>query len=272
MQRSITELEGLLREQIRFLRRSAEAYDEGDHAESKRLASTIRTLVHETKMSKALLGQLGTLKTTQFFSSALATHPNNLLPELGVIAISSGASHYQALLDDVPPPARNRKLPFDEWWNEVVFRHGEGNVEVMTRKRLVLSAANKEGGSHVDEAEPDYAQLDGDRLRWFAGVAGSEPAIVKGAPAAALRQIAHEVLRTLVPTYSKPGRFSPGVVVSGVQIFQGDLSDEEISAQFRGMAPPRIAPAPVAAKQRPQGRNEKCNCGSGKKFKSCHGK
>ena len=273
MQRTTAELESFLNEQIGFLRLSADAYDDGVHAEAKRLASTLRTLLHQTGMSKALLGQLGMLNTLQFFSSASATHSDNLLPELGLIGISSGSGNYQALLDDVPPPAQNRRLSFVDWWNEVVFRHGVKNADVMTRKRLVLSAANKEGGSHVDEAEPEYEQLNGDRLRWFSGVAGSEPALVKGAPAAALRQIAHEVLRSLVPGYSKSARFPRGLVVSGVQVFQGALSDDEIFAKFRQMAPARFAPPSVRMPPppKPQGRNEKCACGSGRKFKACHG-
>lgn len=273
MGRSTGELEEFLNEQIGFLRLSADAYDDGKHAESKRLASTLRTLLHQTKTSKALLGQLGRLETTLFFSSALPTHSENILPELGLIAISSRSTHYEALLDGVPPPARNRRLPFQAWWNEVVFRHGANNAEVMTRRRLVLSAANKEGGSHVDEAEPDYAQLNADRLRWFSGVTGSEVALVKGAPAAALRQIAHEVLRSLVPDYSKSAQSAVGIVVSQVQVFPRDLSEDEILALYRNTAPPRFVqtPARVAPQPNQQERNEKCACKSGKKFKVCCG-
>jgi hypothetical protein len=35
-----------LREQLEFLRRSAEAYDDGAEGEAKRLATVIRVLVH----------------------------------------------------------------------------------------------------------------------------------------------------------------------------------------------------------------------------------
>src|SRR5215213_9256029 len=48
-----------LREQVRFLRSSAKAYDDGDEAEERRLATAIRVLVHDTGQSHSLLGQLG---------------------------------------------------------------------------------------------------------------------------------------------------------------------------------------------------------------------
>src|SRR4051794_38541440 len=53
------DLERLLREQVTFLRRSAEAYDAGDEAEAKRLATHVRVLVHDTESSHSLLGLLG---------------------------------------------------------------------------------------------------------------------------------------------------------------------------------------------------------------------
>jgi preprotein translocase subunit SecA len=49
------------------------------------------------------------------------------------------------------------------------------------------------------------------------------------------------------------------------------------SASGAAAAPPRNAPAPVRNPQDPAswgkvGRNEACPCGSGKKFKHCHGR
>ncbi len=49
------ELESHLREQIEFLKRSSQAYDEGYTSEAKRLAVAIRLLLHDTQNSTSLL-------------------------------------------------------------------------------------------------------------------------------------------------------------------------------------------------------------------------
>ena len=58
-------LQDHLTEQIGFLLRSAESYDNGFTDEAKRLAVTIRVLVHDTGKSTSLLKQL---KLTAFWS------------------------------------------------------------------------------------------------------------------------------------------------------------------------------------------------------------
>ncbi len=54
------DLRNHLCEQLRFLRASAASFDEGVEGEAKRLAATIRLLVHDAKKSKSksLLHQL----------------------------------------------------------------------------------------------------------------------------------------------------------------------------------------------------------------------
>ena len=49
------ELKSHLKEQIQFLLKSAQSYDEGFTSEAKRLAVVIRVLLHDTKKSKSLL-------------------------------------------------------------------------------------------------------------------------------------------------------------------------------------------------------------------------
>src|ERR1017187_2181948 len=52
-------LANLLREQFGYLQTSAREYDAGNEAESKRLATTLRVLFHNTTRSKSLFHQLG---------------------------------------------------------------------------------------------------------------------------------------------------------------------------------------------------------------------
>lgn len=53
------ELMNHLYEQMAFLKRSAEHYDAGEFSEAKRLAATLRVLLHDTDRSVSLLSQLG---------------------------------------------------------------------------------------------------------------------------------------------------------------------------------------------------------------------
>jgi len=37
---------------------------------------------------------------------------------------------------------------FDSWWNKIIFRNPDDTT--LSRKELVLSVANKDGGAHID--------------------------------------------------------------------------------------------------------------------------
>jgi hypothetical protein len=66
---TLAELECHLAEQLQFLQVSAAAFDAGFEGEAKRLAVVLRILLHDTKSSKSLLGQLGR-KGGPFFDTA----------------------------------------------------------------------------------------------------------------------------------------------------------------------------------------------------------
>jgi hypothetical protein len=89
------ELERLLKEQLQFLRTSARLYDEGEHSEAKRLAVSIRVLVHDTKKSKSLLGQLG-LKSLDFLDTAIPPIAGSEFTYSGLVSslLGSGKVEY----------------------------------------------------------------------------------------------------------------------------------------------------------------------------------
>jgi uncharacterized protein YecA (UPF0149 family) len=67
-----------------------------------------------------------------------------------------------------------------------------------------------------------------------------------------VRQVAHEVLRTLDPAYTPiQAPQKSGIVIGGFEL---------------GFSHDRTAPSRGKI-----GRNEPCPCGSGKKYKKCHG-
>ena len=67
---SKAELETHLREHLDFLNRSAFYYDEGAISEAKRIATSIRVLLHNTEKSHSLLDQLD-MKSISFLNTSV---------------------------------------------------------------------------------------------------------------------------------------------------------------------------------------------------------
>jgi len=244
------ELQEHLRDTLQAVELSAHAFDEGHDGEAKRLAAAIRVLVHDTRSSKSLLGQLG-LKTIPFYDTSIPRHPKTIPTYNGITAINmtlEGAV-YVAPLDDLLPGSPPRQVSFEQWWHGVIFVDRGGHET--TRGDLILAIANKDGGAHVDPVlDEKYANLSRrNALAWrFSGPRGDVP--LTGPEKAAMRQIAHEVLKTLNPAMPN---MKPKV--------QGALSMGAYAVVEEKL--------PLVPKV---GRNEPCPCGSGKKYKRCHGK
>lgn len=244
------ELEQHLVEQLQFLEASAEAFDRGLEGEAKRLAVTLRVLLHDTKNSHSLLGQLGR-KTLLFWNTAIPEEPGNLLTHGGLVMIALGGPQpkYIAMLDEVPAAKR---VPFDQWWSTSVFV--DDKKQRLSRRDLVLIAADQDGGAHVDPSlDETYARLSRENsMRWtVVGPAGTVSML--GPERAAIRQIAHEVIKSLKHGYEKKPTISANVIVGGPAVVT--------------VKSPSRTPSPVPK----VGRNEPCPCGSGKKYKRCHG-
>lgn len=238
-----------LSEQLGFLEDSGRAFDEGRDGEAKRLAVTLRVLLHDTEKARSLLSQLGR-KSGLFWDSAGPDNPRNLLPFGGLVGMRIGPAdgRYFALLDDTPI---GRHVAFDEWWNAVVFRD-QSRTTTLSRRDLVLTAANQDGGAHVDPAlDERYARFARDNAMGWSYSDGQTEKPMDGAVGVAIRQIAHEVLRSLVPGYRKsPPNNMPG----------------------RDMALPHVSSSAAPSVIVPEvGRNDPCPCGSTKKYKKCHG-
>ena len=76
-----------LREGVHFLRVSAAAFDQGFEAEAKRLATTIRVLVHDTKNQKSLLHQLNLKHKLRMHNTARPFDPTNPLMHQGLVIL-----------------------------------------------------------------------------------------------------------------------------------------------------------------------------------------
>ena len=244
---SADELRKHLDDHLGFLRTSAELYDKGSLAEAKRLAVSIRVLVHDTKNSKSLLGQIG-LKTSAFIDTALERPRDIVTSYAGLVGTSlgSGRSKYVPHLDS----GESKSVSFEKWWKAPViidFKQRE-----ITRQRLILAVANKDGGAHIDpELDDIYADLlrTNSMGRMYALNGSWHP--IFGVEHASVRQVAHEMLRAFDPGYTVPVRpQQKGIVVGGLV--------EIVTSPMEQSIP----------KARP---NDRCPCGSGKKYKKCHG-
>lgn len=158
-------------EQIGFLVKSCQHFDQGDIAEAKRLATSIRILVHDTKNSKSLLGQLG-FKVRPFFNSAQSVKRPDFIPETAELIWTFGRlsllsldltydRHFYSPLFGKPDfnnLNEDRLIDFDTWWDQPVIEDKEDHF--FSRKDIVLAMADKDGGAHVDPSLDDpYYQL-----------------------------------------------------------------------------------------------------------------
>jgi hypothetical protein len=194
------ELLGHLKAQIAFMQKSASSYDNGFEDEAKRLAGVIRVLVHDTSQSTSLLSLLDK-KNIKFYNSASSFNPRNIAPyiSLTMMKLSPEGAFHVAPLDGGPPVrSRTDKISFRLWW-EGMFVIKDKNSETFTRKGLVLSTANMDGGAHVDpHLDKAYANLSRfNSLGWQVFRNNVEDNFKNSPVSASLRQIAHEVIKTL---------------------------------------------------------------------------
>ncbi len=245
------ELDNHLKEQLNFLQSSCDSYDQGNHAEGKRIASTLRTLLHDTNNSTSLTKHLQ-IKHQPFLStcSQFSEDPRIKISKKGLISvfIGDGGEDFFVPLDKAP---EKKELAFDTWWNECILIDQNGNR--FSRKDIVLNIANNDGGSHVDEElRPEYADLSRNNSLGNMTHKYSKWIALKTPELASVRQIGHEVLKTLINGYSKqPVNRGNGFIIG------------EITLGFADAIP---------RKHQKFGRNDPCPCGKPKKYKKCCGK
>jgi hypothetical protein len=202
-------LEVKLREQLDFLKRSCDLFDQGYESEAIRIATALRVLFHHTKYSAALLHQLGFAKKKKMLSSAHGHGDwQDYLKQQIAIGSKEPVKMTPMLGSDF------RELAMSDWWEETLFIHDKKKY---SRRLVILSAANKDGGAHVDPkleayyevlAEGEYAVSisvtgnwgfdENERVR-FSGEPWLEEGVkyyAKNAHLALIRQFAHEVLTT----------------------------------------------------------------------------
>lgn len=204
-----------LNEQKGFLERSARAFDAGEHSEALRLATAIRTLVHDTNNSHSLLQQLAVKEKITYTATNRAFDPSNLLPTYSLVSVKIDTSRglegfsYSANLGGGPPVGR--KLQFTQWWHSDTVVFLPKTKLRLCRKDLVCVLANKQGGAHVDpNLDDSYEELvTNNGVGLVLGLSGNSETIPMPGDlvAVSVRQIAYELIETINrhETLLKPG-------------------------------------------------------------------
>jgi len=263
------ELGRQLEDQLSLLSVLAENYDAGKTVVAKSMATNIRVLVHDTSSSHSLLGQLG-LKGGKFFDTSSSLEDSTSVDAViigsfcGLVGVAVGSSNqtYIPYLDDVPGNIGDF-VEFDKYWNKVIFVDNDKNR--FTRREIVLAVANQDGGAHVEpKLKEKYRKLARENtLGWKTSTDGKVWNDPQGSELAAVRQIGHEILRTFLPEYPKKKMLTTGnsFVIGGMGVLLTKTKEATEKVISR-----------AAQKVNKVGRNEKCSCGSGQKYKKCHGR
>jgi hypothetical protein len=213
-----------LKEQMDFLRTSLRAFYDGNFAESVRIATIIRVLVHESGRSKPLLTQLQPNGLDLPILDHVGEWPGEKAIFRFAVSIRMGATIAPA----VDLASKHYKLSsIGSWWNDEVFAFQSrlGTQLIYPRKQVVLVLANKEGGAHVDkDVDSDYARLltDSPLSFGFGGIEVETPDLARFLVAQSGVEMLECLKRNFFPDEDVPSKWEYGVVDSRVSQYYMD--------------------------------------------------
>ncbi|TFV95390.1 hypothetical protein [Orlajensenia leifsoniae] len=194
-------------EQLSFIDTSCAAYDLGNRAEAKRLATTVRVLAHDSEVATSLLSRMSMRDEMPWADGSI---PGQIAPirerqsaghrqaasVLTIAHASLGLNEDMKLIGWAPAfeefPVGQHHVPFKYWWES--SRMWDVHGTEVSRRLIVHWLANKDGGAHVDVLPAEYeaiARLGSMGLPWSDAAGGlkREHSPIR----AAMRQIAEEV-------------------------------------------------------------------------------
>lgn len=274
VQQTQSDLEKQLSEQFGFLIDYADQYDAGKTHYAKQMATVLRILLHDTRKSHSLFGQLGLKQARYFYDTARDPHDAERQPGFDYRNTHRTGS-FTGIIGLMFPPLRlvpyldtqgNRQLfgfvTFDEYWNRVILI--DADQTDYTRADIVSAVVDTDGGAHVDPSlEEKYYRLTRSCNLGIVAVKDKTaiPEITNKVALACVRQIAHEVIRTFCIDYPQREQIVP----KGPAVFSMD-------AIAKRKQPTDDLPPLSPYKRFKPGRNDTCPCRSNEKYKKCHGK
>lgn len=184
-----------LARQLAFLERSCHSYDAGAIDEAIRIATIVRVLIHNTKASTPLLKHLNAT-TINLLSTTDGATPNTVMYfGMGTMELGAGGCRYFPSLDFGPV---KKMIPVSQWWDQIIFVLDPQTH--LSRRKIILSAANQDGGAHVDASlSKEYEALSSDGAigHFTYGSKGAEVRQpIADAHFVAIRQMAYELLHS----------------------------------------------------------------------------
>lgn len=189
-----------LRRQLGFMRRSCEAFDQGDEDEAIRLSALLRIMFHTGGQSVSLITHLG-LGDSKILSSSQGHGDWRDYIAVQMSLTSTQPMRAIPLLGD-----KFSESSIKNWWeHESVFVY---KGKRYSRRSLIRSAADKDGGAHVDEELEEYYEALCTGIDTI-GIVGQleysgQPPFPQGVPLypqnvhlALLRQFSHEILASV---------------------------------------------------------------------------
>lgn len=218
--RPSSELPGLLAEHLDVLASLCALYDSGKVHIAPAIAVNLRVLLHETKVSHALLFQLSpqdiaiadTDKASSNGDSRIHCSNAGMIYSFGLEVANQLIETWAPTLDMFAPEAYTTR--FEYWWSDKVIYFAPTHF---SRRDIILALANEDGGGHVAKSlKPAYYSLTRDNttgIQQFQAPGHVDDSVPvtdsvfrkfeKGgagrqAARAIVRQIGHEVLVTLL--------------------------------------------------------------------------
>jgi len=214
MQRSKEEFIDNFKEQVKFLKKSCEDYDNGDESEIKRISVCLRNLLKDKNRDVSALSHLKEKEKINFWDSSTKSGGvsnyiiNNMrnctvwvmdiYMGLVIKEISGNNGTYKYNFKPLfykPSWQKQDYLPFLNWYEQVIYYDSTGSS--LTREDLILSIAEQDGGNHFDiKLNNKYYQFK-QKNSLKLNVNGRIVVFENNPAFSSVRQIAHEVLESL---------------------------------------------------------------------------
>mgnify|MGYP007094902746 CR=1 FL=1 len=173
------------------------AYDNGFEDEAQRIATVLRTLLHDGRNSHALLTQLGMKEKMHLLSSVDTYVPTNEIAYTGLIANRIGNSKGEYIpTSESQSKLSNKWFRFADWWSELVI---DDKNNLFTREDIIRKISDSDGGAHVDPTlKEDYAKLTKhNSLGWHYEKSGEQIPFERNPAYSSVRQLATEVVESI---------------------------------------------------------------------------
>ncbi|CAM3389171.1 hypothetical protein EMST110833_12460 [Empedobacter stercoris] len=151
------ELNQKLTEKIALLKLSVENYEKGHEFVVQQISTDIRTLVHDTfypngnPNSKSLLSHLEIKDKISFYDTTLSHEfKSSRIKDYMFPNFSHTFNADGIILKPIKFEQKNFLMNnFEGWWKGNITKYKDG--QIISRERLILDQANKDGGAHIDK-------------------------------------------------------------------------------------------------------------------------